>query len=194
MPESHPSSLRASDEEREAAVARLRTGAVEGRLTLDELATRVERALAAVTRGDLEPLTGDLPVAAADSPAPAEGRRWMIGIMGGGAHRGRWRIARRSNVINVMGGVDLSLAGAIVDDMEIEIRVFSLMGGSTIVVPEGVHVELTGFAFMGGNDLKLKGATPPPGAPIVRVRAYSMMGGTTVRLPRHGRSRSAGTD
>ena len=95
MSEPDASPLRASDEERELAVVRLRTAAGEGRLTLDELADRLERALGAVTRADLEPLTRDLPAADSESPALSEGRRWFIGIMGGGTQRGRWRIARR---------------------------------------------------------------------------------------------------
>jgi hypothetical protein len=174
---------RASDEEREAVAERLRTAAGEGRLALDELAERLETAFSAVTRAELEPLTADLPATSA-SPAPARaGRRWIVAIMGGGTHRGRWRIASRCTVINVMGGSDLDLTEAIVEGSEIEIRVFSLMGGSNVVVPDGVHVELAGFALMGGNDLNGKAsARPQPGAPSVRVRAYSVMGGTDVEF------------
>ncbi len=175
------SAIRASDDEREAVVTRLRTAAGEGRLDLDELADRVDRALGAVTRAELESLTTDLP----EQPAPttATPRRWIVAVMGGSNHRGRWRIASRCTVVNLMGGADLDLRHAIVEDSETEIRIFSLMGGSNVVVPDGVQVELGGFAFMGGNDFRLEDAPPPPaGAPIVRVRAYSIMGGTDVKL------------
>ncbi len=102
--------------------------------------------------------------------------------MGGGDHAGRWRIAARCTVVNLLGGADLDLTDAMVEGPHTEIRVFSLMGGSDIVVPNGVHVELSGFAFLGGNDLRLADAPPPPpGAPVVRVRAYSVMGGTDVK-------------
>lgn len=179
--------VRASDAEREVVVARLRIAAGEGRLTLDELANRLDRALAAVTRADLEPLIADLPAESPSAPSAAKARRWIVGIMGGGDHRGRWRIASRCNVVNLMGGADLDLSCAIVAGAETEIRVFSLMGGSDITVPEGVQVELTGFAFMGGNDLHLEQAPAPlPGAPVVRVRAYSVMGGTDVKLSAAG--------
>ena len=152
----------------------------EGRLTLDELAERLDRAFAAKTRGELEPLTTDLP--GAPLPGGAKPRRWIVGIMGGGTHAGRWRIAPRSTVVNLMGGADLDLTRATVEEMETEITVFSLMGGSDIVVPPGVRVELSGFALMGGNDLKLADASPPAlGAPVVRVRAWSIMGGTDVK-------------
>jgi hypothetical protein len=110
--------------------------------------------------------------------------------MGGGTQRGDWRIAERSTVVNVMGGADLDLTDAVVSDTETEILVLSLMGGSEIIVPVGVHVELSGFAFMGGNDLRIEDAPPPPaGAPVVRVRAYSVMGGTDVKRRRR-RSRA----
>jgi hypothetical protein len=173
--------LRASDAEREAVADQLRAAAGEGRLTLDELTDRLDAALGASTRAELEPLTADLP--AAPAPAPGgSGRRWVVAIMGGDELRGRWRVASRCTVVNIMGGSDLDLRDAVVDGPAIEIRVFSLMGGSNITVPDGVNVELGGFALMGGNGLKTKrGARPQPGAPSVRVRAYSLMGGTDVR-------------
>ena len=87
----------------------------------------------------------------------------------------------RSTVINLMGGSDLDLRDALIDSNETVITVVSIMGGSDIVVPEGVEVELGGFALLGGNDLKVGGAPPRPGAPVVRVRAFSLMGGTDVK-------------
>ena len=69
---------------------------------------------------------------------------------------------------------------------------WSFMGGSTITVPEGVHVELDGFAVLGGNDLRISAPEPPPGAPIVRVRAWSLMGGTDVRTKGERRRRRQG--
>jgi hypothetical protein len=184
--------VRASDDEREAVVERLRGAAGEGRLTLDDLADRLDRALAAVTRGELDPLVADLPDRPLQGPARGQARRWIVGFMGGGDHRGGWRVAPRCTVVNVMGGADLDLSGATVENAVTEIRVFSFMGGSDIIVPEGVHVELTGFAFMGANDLKVEeSAPPPPSAPIVRVRAYSVMGGTDVKRKARAGSRRA---
>jgi Domain of unknown function (DUF1707)/Cell wall-active antibiotics response 4TMS YvqF len=181
-PDAPPPDIRASDAEREAVVIRLRAVTAEGRLSLEELAERLERALSATTRGELEPLTADLPAPPAEPVERPAGRRWIVGIMGGDDQRGRWRIASRCTVINVMGGADLDLTDAIVEGPTTEIVVFSVMGGSDILVPDGVHVELGGLAFMGGNDLELEDApSPPPEAPTIRVRAYSIMGGTDVK-------------
>jgi Domain of unknown function (DUF1707)/Cell wall-active antibiotics response 4TMS YvqF len=174
--------IRASDAEREAAVTRLQTAGGEGRLALEELAERLDRALAATTRDELEALTRDLPRERPEPQPAAKSRRWVVGILGGGTQKGRWRIASHCTVVNVLGGADLDLTGAVVEGPETEIRVFSLLGGSDIVVPDGVHVELSGFALLGGNDLKLEDRPPPPpAAPVVRVRAWSILGGTDVK-------------
>jgi uncharacterized RDD family membrane protein YckC len=53
--------LRISDADRHAAERRLRDACAEGRLTVDELTQRLDRAYAARTAGDLEPLFRDLP-------------------------------------------------------------------------------------------------------------------------------------
>jgi len=55
------SELRASDSERERVVEFLREHALVGRLNHDELEERIGLAYAAVYRGDLERLIGDLP-------------------------------------------------------------------------------------------------------------------------------------
>lgn len=55
--------MRVGDAEREAAAAELREHYASGRLTLDELNERVDKALAATTRGDLNALMTDLPSA-----------------------------------------------------------------------------------------------------------------------------------
>jgi Domain of unknown function (DUF1707)/Cell wall-active antibiotics response 4TMS YvqF len=196
---------RASDAEREAVVARLRDAAGEGRLTVEELAERIDAAYAATTRAELEPLTADLPApadrsafgpaAAPGAAPPAPARRappLVLGILGGGDRNGRWRVPERMTVVNVMGGADLDLREAVLDGPEVEITVWSLMGGSTITVPEGVHVELDGLALLGGNDLRIAGPDPPPGAPVVRVRAWSLMGGTDVRTRGERRRRRHG--
>jgi hypothetical protein len=185
---------RASDSEREAIVGRLQAAGAEGRLTVEELAERIDSAYEAKTQAELEPLVADLPATTGPAPAPATppARRMssvILGILGGGDRRGRWRVPPRVSVINIMGGADLDLCDAVFEGPEVEITVWSLMGGSDIIVPEGVHVEMGGFALMGGNDLKLEGEPPGPGAPVVRITAWSLMGGTDVKT-RGARGRS----
>jgi Domain of unknown function (DUF1707) len=64
-----PPELRASDAERERAVARLRRASAEGRLTVEELDERCAHAYAARTRAELDALVADLPGGSAVVPA-----------------------------------------------------------------------------------------------------------------------------
>jgi hypothetical protein len=177
--------IRASDAEREATVVRLRDAAGEGRLTLEELATRIEAADGARTRADLESIVVDLPAASAPSgPAtPAPPIRRLYGILGGDTLSGPVRLGPECRVINVMGGADLDLTDAVLAEGELTIRVFSLWGGSNIHVPDGVQVEHHGVGVLGWDKVEppAEGREPPPGAPLVRVRSVSIMGGTDIK-------------
>jgi hypothetical protein len=81
-----PPDLRASDAEREDVVAHLREQAAEGRLTVDELDERSERAYAARTVGELAELVADLPPPArARPPAPTPAATPAPSVRGYGA-------------------------------------------------------------------------------------------------------------
>ena len=58
------------------------------------------------------------------------------------------------------------------------------MGGSDIHVPEGLNVEVSDFAFMGGNDVDIGDPRPDPGGPVVHLRLISIMGGTDLKRGR----------
>jgi hypothetical protein len=172
--------LRVSDAERDAAAARLKNAAVEGRLTLEELADRTGAVLAATDRAELDALLTDLPapVPASSERAP---RRWFFGIMGGDTIRGPTRIAGESRMLNFMGGTDLDLSQAIVPGGVLTLQIVSVMGGSRIRVPRGVHVEHSGFSLMGGDTVKAAEDEPPsPDAPVIRIRSFNLMGGSTI--------------
>lgn len=185
--------LRAADADRERTAEQLRDAAGEGRLTVDELDERLTACYGAKTVAELQALTVDViapgdpnldaPLAARRVPVRSGpgGTGSIVSVMGGHDRKGRWRVAPRLNVVNVMGGSDIDLTAAELSDQITTISVFSLMGGSEIRVPDGVEVHVTKFAFMGGNDVKLSDERPPPGAPVIHLRLISIMGGCEVR-------------
>jgi len=90
--------------------------------------------------------------------------------------------------VNIFGGADLDLREATLAAPDVRLTVVSIFGGSDIVVPEGINVELSSFALFGGDKLRLGGSDPAPGAPVVHVRCVSIFGGTDV-ITKRGRSR-----
>jgi hypothetical protein len=177
-------SVRASDAEREETVRRLSHAMGVGRLTLEELTNRVDTAYRAATRAELEPLVADLPVPAAEASLPAAGparprkarRRWVVSVMGEHDRLGRWRMGSRTTVVTLMGETKLDLRGAVIEDPEVRINAWLMMGEQRIVVPQGVEVEVTGFLLMGSRRISVEDAPARTGMPRVRIRTLGMMG------------------
>ncbi|HUA71911.1 MAG TPA: DUF1707 domain-containing protein [Solirubrobacteraceae bacterium] len=194
--------LRASDAEREQTAETLRRAMGEGRLSVEELEERLRAAYSAPTVRELELLVADVTVPGAPAPARAGrlsvregpgGDRWVVSIMSGHERKGRWRIAERCTVLNIMGGSDIDL-----DDVELskpvtQLNVYSVMGGGEVRVPDGVSVEVSNVGIMGGNEVRLGDEVVPPGGPVIRIRLVSVMGGCGVyrgrRLSKEERKR-----
>ncbi|HEV3173428.1 MAG TPA: DUF1707 domain-containing protein [Actinocrinis sp.] len=188
--------MRASDADRERIAERLRVAAGHGRLTMDELEERLERAYGAKTYAELEPIIRDLPdTDAGASYAPgaasaamsarvggtASRKRWSIAVMSGATRRGTWVVPPRYNAFAFWGGVVLDLRQASYAQQETVIRANALMGGIEIIVPDDVHVHLEGVGIMGGYDEIPATRQPPPGAPVVRVTGIAFWAGVQVK-------------
>lgn len=184
--------LRASDAEREQTAETLRRAMGEGRLSVEELEERLRAAYSAPTVRELELLVSDVTVPAA---APAGvgglsvrkgpgGDRWVVSIMSGHERKGRWRIAERCTVLNVMGGSEIDLNDVELSEPVTQLNVYTVMGGGEIRVPDGVDVEVSNVAIMGGNDVKLGDQATPAGGPVIRIRLVSIMGGVGVKRGR----------
>ncbi|MEU9842357.1 DUF1707 domain-containing protein [Actinomadura sp. NPDC048032] len=170
--------VRASDAEREAVVERLRVASVEGRLTFEELTERTEAAYAAVSRGELERITADLPSMGAPgaNPAPVQVKRRFSAVMGDCKERIVGRIDGPLEAVSVMGDVELDLRGAQVPTGEVHICVTAVMGDVKIIVPDGVSIVLTGHNFLGDRRVAVRDPHPGARVPVVRVTATAVMG------------------
>ena len=174
--------IRASDQDRDSAVERLRDAAVEGRIDHDELDERLERALTARTRGELAALTADLPaLPPAQHPAPP------LVITGGigGATRGPnpWNVPSHVIARSGIGGVKLDFSRVRTRLPEILVEAYGETSGVTIVIPDGWAADTTDIApGIGG----VKDKTTPdrlPGTPLIRLTGSGDMGGVTIRHP-----------
>ena len=89
---------------------------------------------------------------------------------------------RGGDLTSVMGRSDLDLRQTTVaPGEEVEIEVFTLMGGSTIRVPEGWTVVIRAVPVMGGVKDRRMGPRDVPGAPRIVVRGLIVMGGLDIR-------------
>ncbi|MFC7642042.1 DUF1707 domain-containing protein [Streptosporangium lutulentum] len=103
-----------------------------------------------------------------------------IGVMGGFKRVGRWRAPRNFTALAFWGGGQIDLREAVFTDREIKIRAFALMGGIEVIVPEDAEVFVNGIGFMGGFGHEASGVGWP-NAPTIVVTGFAMMGGVDVK-------------
>jgi hypothetical protein len=176
--------LRASDADRERTVELLREHAVAGRLTLEEFTDRMSAAYLARTNDELEQLARDLPPARAAVDSRRRPTRFLFSLFGSSERDGRIRVGRRVVCLMGLGNIDLDLRQATLEGDVITIVALGMFGAIDVYVPEGVEVDLRGFAL--GGHKRARGNDPPPhpGTPLVRVFAVAIFAGIDVwRVP-----------
>jgi hypothetical protein len=168
--------VRASDAERERALERLRAAAVEGRLTLEELADRSEAATRAVMLGELERLIADLP---APLPAVPEAAK-PVKAVGDIRRSGAWLVPAESRYRSWLGNVQLDLRDARIGATDVRIHVRTLFGVIDLLVPEGVEVDVQARTRM-GRIRQEQSAPAGLGAPRIVLTGGSVFGEIRVR-------------
>jgi hypothetical protein len=169
-------------------------------MDMDEFERRVEAAHAAKTSDELKALLQDMPGSAnlpavhghGMDPAPiphyqvtaashVKENEFIVAVMGGGSRGGRWRPAKKNTVVTVMGGAELDFREAVLGPGVTELRIFALWGGTEVIVPPGMNVEVHGIALMGGFDHQTdESVAHDPTAPTLRVTGVVCMGGVEV--------------
>ena len=185
--------------ERERAVQVLIDHYSADNLTVEEFESRLDRAYAASTNGQLDDLLHGLPVLATSTElveiTPPVSRAalgtvsksgYQIAILGGSDRRGEWTPPRKLYTLAVMGGAGLDFREARMPPGVTEVHVLACMGGVEILVPPGLAVQTHGFGLLGGFDaLDQAGADRDPDAPRLVIKGLAIMGGVevAVRLP-----------
>jgi len=177
--------LRASDADRERTVVLLREHAAEGRLTLEEFTERMSAAYRATTQAELDELARDLPQAPQGrSLTRRSPTRFLLSMFGSVERSGRLRVRDRVVCLVGFGNIDLDVRQATLEGDAITVVVFCMFGAFDLYVPEGVEVDLHGFALFGHKDANGNDPPPQPGTPLVRVYALSLFAGVDVwRVP-----------
>lgn len=153
--------MRVGDDERRSVDERLQRALHDGMLTSAEHAERSQQVWAARTRGDLEPLTRDLPPEEPVEPAtprsePATTEKSWTQRMAGGLGTTVLVVAAALGV----GAIITSEDGASVFSSRVvqvapgqeQVQVGMLFGSTEVVVPEGVRASTSGVTLFGSTE------------------------------------------
>jgi len=169
------------DSARQSALNGLAQLAAGGGLTLDEYAERAVAIQQAATTNEIDALQK---AGAAGAPA-ARRPSWLISVLARVERRGQWRLRDHLRVVSVFTVQTLDLGTAQLEAPESVITIITAFGGASVIAPQGVSLDVSGFALFGGRNDNRAELPPFPGSPVIRIRAFSVFGGVRVedRVP-----------
>ncbi|MFD5513493.1 DUF1707 domain-containing protein [Streptomyces sp. NPDC059761] len=106
-----------------------------------------------------------------------------VAVMSSFQRKGTWTVPPRLDAVAFWGSGELDLREANFAEREVVINCIAIMGGIQITVPPGVEVDVRGFGFMGAFDQRGDTAGPvAPGAPRVVVTGLAFWGGVEIKV------------
>ncbi|WP_054815447.1 DUF1707 SHOCT-like domain-containing protein [Nocardia arizonensis] len=200
--------LRVSDAEREHVGQLLQRAVGLGMLSLGEFTERMDTALAAKTRGELNSVLVDLPgvrmigqqaaprapfVGAAPSfhhprpmpprPHPATPGNMIRSRMSGVNRRGPWQVPPRLLLNNWFSGVTLDFTEAIMSTQVVELHVDDYCSSLNLIVPAEATVDLDNVDLVGSSVNNKVRSGPPLGKLHISVHGSVRFGSVTAKHP-----------
>jgi hypothetical protein len=164
---------------RATAFRRLAQETTGGGLTLDEYAERAVAIQQAATQDELDAVLQAAPPGAAGAPA-ARRPGWLISVLARVERRGHWRLRDHLQVVSVFTVQTLDLGTAQLEASESVVTIITAFGGASVIAPQGVSLDISGFALFGGRNDNRAELPPLPAAPRIRIHAISIFGGVRI--------------
>jgi hypothetical protein len=164
--------LRASHADRDQVAELLRVAAGDGRLSLEELDDRLERALTARTYAELTALTADLPATPGATLVPPGAITAIpkdlvrIHVSGSSVRRdGPWVVPKELDIKVKGGSVTLDFTEAAITEPQLRITAEVRGGALSLITRPGIVVDADDITVHGGG-VELP-EPPGPGLPVL---------------------------
>ena len=181
--------LRVSDAEREYVGQLLQRAVGQGMLSLGEFTERMDTALSAKTRGELNVVLADLPGIrvrgdAPPTPPPAVPASDVIrGQFSGVNRKGAWHVPAKLLVSTRFSGVTLDFTQAVVPSQTVEIMLDDYCSSVTLVVRANATVDVNAVELVAASVTNKVRTGPPIGSLHLVVRGRLRFGSLTAKHP-----------
>lgn len=157
----------------------------QGMLTLDEFSERIDRTLAARTRGQLGAVVADLPgmdLVHSEPAMPAVAQQ-LRGRMSSVERRGQWTVPPRLALNTRMCDTTLDFSNATLQSTTVLIEIDDYCSTTNLLLPDGATADLNGVeTFAGSTTVKVPYGPPSERLHLV-VRGRVRFGSVTARYP-----------
>lgn len=160
---------------------------LEKRLDAIQQATRLEE-IHAVTVDLMDPpgsahAEALVPAAPAGLPSPAapSGGR-ILAVLGETQRRGRWTPDAQVHAVTVMGALTLDYREALLGPGITDLRITTVMGSVTVVVPPGLPIEVSCIPILGSTEVDSQAVATATqgGGSLLRISGMAVMGSVEV--------------
>lgn len=180
--------IRISDADRELAAELLREALAEGRITIEELETRIDAVHAAVYASDLRGSLAELPgddVVALSVDGKSGAKPTVLRAGAAGLKRtGDWTVPARMQVKSSMGSVVLDFCEAEIRYPVVQIELKLGAGSVKLLLPDQATANVDGLVATMGSVKSTVASKPKAGAPHFIVSGHTRMGSVNVRRRR----------
>lgn len=104
-----------------------------------------------------------------------------IALFSGTNLRSQSKSFQGGNVLAIFGGSEIDLRETVISDKGAVFDLTSVFGGITIIVPEDVHVEISGLPIFGGWEDKTRRTVNSDNAPVIKINCLSIFGGVEIK-------------
>lgn len=88
---------------------------------------------------------------------------------------------RGGSITAIFGGAEIDLRDAELSAEGVALDLTTVFGGVTIIVPENVHVEISGIPIFGGWDDKTRQRGEEEGHAVLKLNCLAVFGGVEIR-------------
>jgi hypothetical protein len=154
-------------------------------ITLDEFSDRIDRTLAARTRGELGAVVADLPdmdLMRLGSPMPAVAeqlRGWITSV----ERRGQWTVPPRLALKTRMCDATLDFSNATLQSATVLLELDDYFGTTNLILPDRATADLNGVETFGGSTTVKVPHGPTSDRLHLVVRGRVRFGSVTARYP-----------
>ena len=174
--------LRASDADRDRALARLQDALASGMINMEEFQDRSGQALGARTRRELAAITSDLP--ASDTPAAQDSVVELRGTSSSLKRTGRWIVPRKLVLHQHKGSAELDFTQAQISHPVTGIELDVSGGSVEIRLPDGASASTDGIEATRSSIEDHRNNPPPSGHPHFVITGTIQRGSLELRGPR----------
>lgn len=115
------------------------------------------------------------------SAGNSEDPETIINILGGSNRSGQWTVPKEVRIVSILGGADIDFTDAIFTTPNVTVKIFCLLGGDNIYVPENVNVISKAFCILGGIDNTAPSIASRQ-APTITIEGLVLFGGLDIKI------------